>query len=108
MATTIKRTTVSHTPSRGRIPPLPDQGRAPVQSRPEIEQPIYQPEAPPPDTDIEEGEAPVQTIETVGEEQLRRSREMQEMGIQNWVEAHDERKPENMNQQVAGVTQLER
>jgi hypothetical protein len=45
---------------------------------------------------------------TVGEEQLQRSREMQEMGIANWVAAHDERDPDQQPQQVAGVTPLER
>jgi len=42
-------------------------------------------------------------VVTVGQEQLERSREMQEMGIANWVAAHDERDPADQPQQVAGV-----
>ena len=47
-------------------------------------------------------------VKTVGQEQLERSREMQEMGIQNWIDAHDDRNPDNQQQAVAGVSTLER
>jgi hypothetical protein len=53
-------------------------------------------------------EAQAIPIKTVGQEQLERSREMQAMGIQNWVDAHDERDPNQQPQAVEGVTPLER
>jgi hypothetical protein len=98
--------------------------RAPQRPRPEPEQPIYGqdsrlpdepstlPEYAPdnqwPDVPVEPEQMPVSDVVTVGEEQLQRSREMQEMGIANWVAAHDERDPDQQPQQVAGVTPLER
>jgi electron transfer flavoprotein alpha/beta subunit len=59
-------------------------------------------------TDPDQEAAEQTTVVTVGEEQLQRSLEMQEMGIDNWVRAHDERDPDYQQQQVAGVTPLER
>ena len=106
MATTIKRTTVHHSPARRRTdapPPLPQRpsfGRPPTDA--DIEQPIYQPdELPPPDEQAPEGEE--NKVVTVGEEQLERSREMQAMGIEAWKQAHDERPPDEQQQSVQGV-----
>jgi hypothetical protein len=109
---TIKRTTT--TTYRAPQRPAP---------RPEPEQPIYGQDSRLPDEpstlpeyapdnqwpDVPDQEVAEQpTVLTVGEEQLQRSREMQEMGIANWVAAHDERDPDQQPQQVAGVTPLER
>jgi hypothetical protein len=62
-----------------------------------------------PDVPVDpESEAVESQVVTVGQEQLKRSREMQEIGIANWVAARDERDPADRPQQVAGVTPLER
>jgi hypothetical protein len=111
---TIKRTTsttIGRAPQRT-LPSLPEDS-APQRLGGRVDEPGQLPEGPPdnqwpevptdPDQEIAEGT----TVVTVGEEQLQRSREMQEMGISNWVAAHDERGPDYQQQQVAGVTPLE-
>ncbi len=41
---------------------------------------------------------------TIGEEQMIRSREMEDKGMANWQEEHDERKTERGQRQVPGVS----
>jgi hypothetical protein len=108
---TIKRTTTTYRAPQ-RPAPEPDYDpppRGPLQGR--TDEPSTLPEYPPDNQwpDVPDQEVAEQTtIVTVGQEQLQRSREMQEMGIHNWVAAHDERDPDQQPQQVAGVTPLER
>jgi hypothetical protein len=97
---TVKRTTTTY--------------RAPQRPAPQPEQPIYDepstlPEYAPDNQwpDVPE-QTPVSDVVPVGVEQLARSQEMQAMGIANWVAAHDERGPDYQQEQVAGVTPLER
>ena len=107
MATTIKRTTIHHSPSR-RPPPLPEPPRRALGGRaPEIEQPIYQPDEIPPDEQAPPEDEENKVV-TVGEEQLQRSLEMQAMGIEAWKQAHDERPPDEQQQSVEGVGPYEK
>jgi hypothetical protein len=91
MATTIK--TGARYPTR----PLP---QAP-------QQPEQLPDQPPPDMEWppeEEVQPPeAEVCRTIADEQRERSEEIQAMGVQNWIDAHDQRNPENQQQQVAGV-----
>jgi hypothetical protein len=103
---TVKRTT-STTISRRTLPSLPED-TAPSRLGGRTDEPGQLPDNQWPEVDPDAGVATETTIVTVGEEQLARSREMQEMGIANWVAAHDERDPDQQPQQVAGVTPLER
>jgi hypothetical protein len=116
MATIRRTTTTLKTPQRT-LPSLnqPNRGgRAP-------EGPTTLPELPPdesppdnewPDVPVDpeiEAEAAENVVIPVGVEQLERSREMQAMGIANWVAAHDERTPEELESHaVQGVGPLER
>jgi hypothetical protein len=109
---TIKRTTSTTVQARRTLPSLNQRGgRAP-------EEPTTLPELPPdapdnewPDVPVDpeiEADAPSEVV-PVGVEQLERSREMQAMGIANWVAAHDERTPEELESHaVPGVSPLER
>lgn len=109
MATTIKRTTIHHAPTR-RPPPLPEPEpprRALGGRPPEIEQPIYQPDEIPPDEQAPPEDEENKVV-TVGEEQLERSREMQAMGIEAWKQAHDERPVDEQQQAVEGVGPYEK
>jgi hypothetical protein len=106
---TIKRTT---TTSYRAPAPRPPYQRPEPEPEPEPSEPGYEasnrwPDNPP-DVDPEAEQLPVSEVVPVGVEQLERSREMQEMGIANWVAAHDERGPDYQQEQVAGVTPLER
>jgi hypothetical protein len=109
---TVKRTTTTTTAYR-RPAPQPEQPIYGQDSR-LPDEPEQLPESPPdnewPDVpvDPEAEQMPVSDVVPVGVEQLERSREMQEMGIANWVAAHDERGPDYQQEQVAGVTPLER
>jgi hypothetical protein len=118
---TIKRTTTTYrAPQRPAPRPEPEPeydppSRRPLQGRlPDSNEPGQLPEYAPdnqwPDVpvDPDSEQLPVSEVVTVGQEQLERSREMQEMGIHNWVAAHDERDPDQQPQQVAGVVPLER
>lgn len=99
-----RTTTIRHTT---RTPPRPNY-------RPEEQAPSEPEQSLPPEVDPEpeyeaEGESPrpeenqAIPVKTVGQEQLERSREMQAMGINNWVAAHDERDPNAQPEAVAGV-----
>jgi hypothetical protein len=110
---TIKRTTsttIGRAPQRT-LPSLPEDS-APQRLGSRVDEPGQLPEGPPdnqwPEEVPPDEPMPVSDVVTVGEEQLQRSREMQEIGISNWVAAHDERGPDYQQQQVDGVTQLER
>jgi len=108
---TIKRTTTTTYRAPQRPAPQPEQPIYGQDSRLPDEPstlPEYAPDNQWPDNPPEAEQMPVSDVVTVGEEQLQRSREMQEMGIANWVAAHDERDPDQQPQQVAGVTPLER
>jgi hypothetical protein len=45
---------------------------------------------------------PEDRVITIGEEQIRRSAEIEAMGVAKWVEAHDGRTPDGLKQ-VPGV-----
>jgi hypothetical protein len=104
---TVKRTTSTTVQARPRtLPPLE---QSPSRLGGRVDAPEQLPENQWPDVPVDpESEAVESQVVTVGQEQLERSREMQEMGIANWVAAHDERDPADQPQQVAGVTSLER
>jgi hypothetical protein len=110
MATVKRTTTTVKTPART-LPSIPQEPQSPSRLQGRVDSPEHLPGSPDnewPDVP-DEGESPRPEenqdipVVTVGQEQLERSREMQEMGIHNWIAAHDERDPENQPQQVAGV-----
>ena len=84
--TTVTRTTVA-----------PPAYRPPVRPEPEWQEPVPEPEITEPE------QQPVSEVVTVQEEQLARSQEMEAMGVNAWVAAHDERGPEYQQQAVEGV-----
>jgi hypothetical protein len=105
MATVKRTTTTVKTPQREQPPEEIEQSglgdrwpEAPVGDNTE---------SPWPDEESARPEEAV-LVKTVGQEQLERSREMQAMGIDNWVAAHDERDPEDQPRAIEGVTPLER
>lgn len=98
MATTIKSGGARY-PTR----PLP---QAPQQPEQLPDQPPEWPpeEGLPPEMETQPPEIyPGEPCRTIADEQRERSEEIQAMGVQAWIDAHDQRNPENQQQQVAGV-----
>ena len=54
--------------------------------------------------DVKHGEPPP-PVETVGDEQRKRSEEIEKVGVEKWKEAHDERDPADRGKTVMGVRQ---
>jgi hypothetical protein len=113
MATVKRTTTTTVQARRTTLPPLE---QSPSRLGGRVDSPGQLPEGPPdnqwPDVPVDpesEIEGAPSEVVPVGVEQLERSQEMQAMGIANWVAAHDERTPEELeSRSVQGVGPLER